>query len=199
MKLKYVTAFVLTGAAMVATAGESPGDSFTADGKLRRPADVREYVYLSSGIGMAYGPARERATGEPPFTNVYVKPEAYRAFMKTGKWIDGSVFLLEIRRGVANASVDSGGRTQGAPLALEASVKDTSRYADGGWAYFEFGSAQKPLESAAPLPRSASCYSCHSKHGAVEWTFTQFYPEQFAVAQQKGTVRKDYDPSRKAE
>jgi hypothetical protein len=33
----------------------------------------------------------------------------------------------------------------------------------------------------------------------VEWSFTQFYPEQFAVAQQKGTVRKDYDPNRKAE
>jgi hypothetical protein len=26
---------------------------------------------------------------------------------------------------------------------------------------------------------------------------TQFYPEQFAVAKQKGTVRKDYDPALK--
>ncbi|HEV7632304.1 MAG TPA: cytochrome P460 family protein [Steroidobacteraceae bacterium] len=199
MKLKHASAFLLASVAMLASAAESPSDTFTADGKLRRPADVREYVYLSSGIGMAYGPARERAAGEPPFTNVYVKPEAYRAFMKSGVWPDGSVFLLEIRRGVANASVDSSGRTQGAPLALEASVKDTTRYPDGGWAYFDFGSTQKPLDSAAPQPRSASCYSCHSKHGAVEWSFTQFYPEQFAVAQQKGTVRKDYDPNRKAE
>jgi hypothetical protein len=31
----------------------------------------------------------------------------------------------------------------------------------------------------------------------VEWTFTQFYPQQFEVAKQMGTVRKDYDPARK--
>jgi hypothetical protein len=43
-------------------------------------------------------------------------------------------------------------------------------------------------------PRTASCYDCHSRHGAVEWTFTQFYPQQFEVAQKLGTVRKDYDP-----
>jgi hypothetical protein len=24
----------------------------------------------------------------------------------------------------------------------------------------------------------ASCYGCHSRNGAVEWTFTQFYPAQ---------------------
>jgi hypothetical protein len=33
----------------------------------------------------------------------------------------------------------------------------------------------------------------------VEWTFTQFYPEQFEVAQRLGKVRADYDPNRKAE
>jgi hypothetical protein len=33
----------------------------------------------------------------------------------------------------------------------------------------------------------------------VEWTFTQFYPEQFAVAQKLHTVRADYDPARKAQ
>jgi hypothetical protein len=33
----------------------------------------------------------------------------------------------------------------------------------------------------------------------VEWTFTQFYPTAFEVAQRLGTVRPDYDPARKAE
>jgi hypothetical protein len=183
---------------LAAIAQDSSSSDFTADGKLRRPADPREFVYLSGGLGMAYGPARDLAAGEPPFTNVYVKPAAYRAFMKSGQWPDGSVFLLEVRRGVAHASIDTGGRTQGAALALEAAVKDTTRYPDGGWAYFSFGGAQKLVASALPEPRTASCYGCHSKHGAVEWTFTQFYPEQFAVAQRMGTVRKDYDPNRKA-
>ncbi len=202
MKMNYPTALLLAVAAIIGTmarAADSASNSFTPDGKLLRPADIREYVYLSSGLGMAYGPARERAGGEPPFTNVYVKPEAYKTFMKAGEWPDGTVFLLEVRSGVANASINAGGRSQGAMLALEAAVRDSSRYPDGGWAYFDFGSAKALAESAAPQPRSAACYGCHSRHGAVQWTFTQFYPEQFAVAERMGTVRKDYDPNLKAE
>ncbi|MEP7313890.1 MAG: cytochrome P460 family protein [Pseudomonadota bacterium] len=185
--------------AVLATASVTAfADTLTADGKLERPTDVREYVFLSTGYGMAYGPAKDLAEGQPPFTNVYVKPESYRSFMKTGVWPDGSVFLLEVRRGVANASIDSTGRSQGELLAIEAAAKDSSKFPDGGWAYFDFGNAKALQNSAAPLPRTASCYSCHSAHGAVEWSFTQFYPEQFAVAKQKGTVRKDYDPNVKA-
>jgi cytochrome P460 len=195
-----VKLWALMGAAVVTTPGlaSSPtADDFTADGQLRRPADVREYVYLSSGVGMAYGPARQlAASGEPPFTNVYVKPAAYREFMKTGVWPEGSVFFLEVRGGVTHASIDRQGRSQGPLLAIEALVKDTTRYPQDGWAFFDLGVDRK---SAAPMPRTASCYACHSKHAAVEWSFTQFYPEQFAVAQQKGTVRKDYDPNLKAE
>ena len=119
--------------------------------------------------------------------------------MKTGQWPNGTQFVLEIRRVVENASVNNGGRTQGDAVALEASVKDTERFPDGGWAYFSFDGPQGLEDAAAPLPRTASCYSCHSQHGAVEWTFTQFYPAQFEVAKRLGTVRSDYDPNRKAE
>ncbi len=78
---------------------------------------------------------------------------------------------------------------------MEAEHKDSTRYPDGGWAYFSFGRGEQ--EQADPIPRTAGCYTCHRLHGAVEWTFTQFYPEQFAVAQRLGTVRKDYDPDAK--
>ncbi len=77
-------------------------------------------------------------------------------------------------------------------------MKDSRRNPKGGWAYFDFGPGGRE-QSAQMLPTSASCYGCHSRHGAVEWTFTQFYPEQFAVANAKGTVRKDYDPNVKVE
>ena len=69
---------------------------------------------------------------------------------------------------------------------------------DGGWAYFSFDGPGGLKEATAPFPRSANCYSCHSQHGAVEWTFAQFYPRLFEVAKQKGTVRADYDPAMKA-
>jgi hypothetical protein len=164
---------------------------------LQRPPDVRELVFLSSGQGMAYGPAADEAKqagGSPPFTNVFVTPQAYRSFMRSGKWPDGTTFFLEVRAGVAHTSHGTHGSSQGAVLALEAEKKDSSRYPGAGFAYFDFGPAgADPM--ARPLPATATCYACHRQHGAVEWTFTQFYPEQFAVAQKMGTVRKDYDPN----
>jgi hypothetical protein len=172
---------------------------FTDKGELIRPPDYREWVFLASGLGMTYGPNRPQAGESAPFNNVFVNPEAWRAFMKSGKWPDGTLFMLEIRHAQDNVSISSGGKTQGALRAMEAAVKDTQRYPDGGWAYFSFDSPQGLTESAAPFPRTAGCYSCHKKHGAVEWTFTQFYPTAFEVAQRLGTVRRDYDPARKAE
>ena len=185
--------------ASAVTAAAADGPAFDAQGELRRPADYREWVFLTSGLGMTYGP-NTPAEGRPaPFSNVFVNPTAYRAFMQTGKWPDGTMFVLEIRRAIENASINNGGRTQGDVAVIEASVKDAARFPDGGWAYFDFGRAAEQRASVAPLPRSADCYACHSEHGAVEWTFTQFYPEQFAVAERLGTVRNDYDPNRKAQ
>jgi hypothetical protein len=185
--------------AVAAGTGAAAAAEFNAEGKLERPADFREWVFLTAGLGMTYGPNAPRA-GEPaPFSNVFVNPEAYRAFMASGKWPEGTTFILEIRRALENVSINNGGRTQGDVTAIEAAVKDTQRFPDGGWGYFTFDSATGLLESAAPMPPTASCYGCHRTHGAVEWTFTQFYPAQFEVAKRMGTVRADYDPTRKAE
>lgn len=188
---------------LVCSAGHAGAEDgvpqFNAAGELQRPAAYREWPFLTSGLGMTYGP-NGPAPGRPaPFSNVFVNPDSYREFMQTGRWPDGTLFVLEIRRAIENASINNGGRTQGPIVAIEASLRDSSRYPDGGWAYFTFGSAAEPRAASAPFPRTESCYACHSNYGAVEWTFTQFYPDQFDVAQRLGTIRADYDPSRKAE
>ena len=183
------------GVLVPAAKAAPPG--FNAAGELERPTDYRSWVFLTSGLGMTYGPNAPDGNRPAPFTNVFVNPEAYRAFVGTGRWPDGTVFALEIRSADENVSINVGGRTQGAMLALEAAVKDSKRYPEGGWAYFSFDGEKELKARAAPFPRSADCYSCHRSHGAVEWTFTQFYPELFAIAKQKGTVRPDYDPARK--
>ena len=170
---------------------------FNDKGEVLRPADYREWVFLTSGLGMTYGPNAVRPGQPAPFSNVFVSPESYRAFMRTGRWPNGTMFVLEIRRALENVSINNGGRTQGDVVAVEASVKDTARYPDGGWAYLTFDGPQGLQSAAAPFPRTQSCYSCHSANGAVEWTFTQFYPAQFEVAKRLGTVRADYDPSKK--
>src|SRR5512143_2870994 len=193
--------FAAFGVSMLIAIGHAadPVLKFDGKGELQRPADYREWVFLTSGLGMTYGPNAPRPGQPAPFSNVFVNPDSYREFMNTGKWPNGTMFVLEIRRALESVSINNGGRTQGDVVAVEASVKDTTRFPDGGWAYFGFDDREGPKPAAAPFPRTATCYGCHSKNAAVEWTFTQFYPMQFEVAKRLGTVRADYDPNRKLE
>ena len=70
--------------------------------------------------------------------NVFVTPESYREFLRSGTWPDKTMFILEIREADTNVSINNGGHTQGKVRAIEASVKDQSRFPDGGWGYFAF-------------------------------------------------------------
>jgi len=182
------------------------GVSFNASGAVVRPQDYREWVYVTSGLGMSYAPeaqaaaAAAAAAGQarpPVFDNVFVNRQSYRAFLQSGRWPEGTMFILELRRGERHISIDTGGQTQGTRLGIEAAVKDSTRYAaTGGWAYLGFGGGNGLAESAAPNPPTASCYACHRDNTAVENTFVQFYPTLFEVAQRLGTVKPTYDPKR---
>ena len=72
------------------------GPRYTAGGELIRPSDFREWMFVTSGLGMTYNQPTGAAR-TPNFTNVYVNPSSYRAFMKTGQWPDKTMFILEIR------------------------------------------------------------------------------------------------------
>ena len=161
------------------------GPQFTADGQLIRPKNYREWIYLSSGLGMTYGPAAEAARdNNPTFDNVFVNPAAYRSFIETGKWPDKTIFVVEIRSSESKGSINSGGHYQRGMVTIEAEVKDEKRF-PGKWAFFGLG---KTASEAKMIPVSASCYSCHAEHGAVDNTFVQFYPTLFEVAKTKGTL-----------
>src|SRR5262245_46579372 len=73
-------------AAAQTSAGGSP--SYSASGELIRPSDYREWVYVTSGLGMTYGPAPAAGEQTPMFDNVFVGPEAYREFLRSGTWPD---------------------------------------------------------------------------------------------------------------
>ena len=181
----------------VAQERATDGPTYTPSGELIRPIDYREWAFVTTGVGMTYGPAQP-ATGQPAFfDNVFVNRESYRAFKETGKWPDKTMFLLEIRRGEVNVSINNGGQTQGEVVALESAVKDLAKFPDGGWGYFDFGRSGTLNASAAPLPATASCYACHNNNTAVENTFVQFYPTLFEVAKKMGTVKATYDPLKK--
>ena len=180
-------------------AGQQPSaPAFTDDGQLIRPLDYRSWVFVTSGLGMTYGPAQPAAGRPPLFDNVFVTRDAYAAFLRSGTWPDKTMFILEGRRAETNVSINNGGHTQGEMAFMEAAVKDTARFTStGGWGYFSFDSRDGLLESAAPLPATATCYACHTANTAVDNTFVQFYPELFAVAKAKGTIKATYDPNKK--
>ncbi len=159
---------------------------YTSDGQLKFPEHYRDWVYLTTGFDMSYNPAMRM--GHHMFDNVFVNPEAYQTFLKTGVWPDKTVLVLEARMAEGQGSINKAGNYQGTDvMAVEVHVKDESRFA-GKWAFFPFDDGK----TAKMIPTSADCYSCHSAHGAVDNTFVQFYPTLLAVAKTKGTFSKAY-------
>jgi hypothetical protein len=161
--------------------------AYTADGRIIPPLDYREWVFLSSGLGMSYNKnAVESDT--PAFDNVFVNPEAYRVFQQTGTWPDKTQFVLEVRRSSAKGSINQRGRFQSTDvLAFEMHVKDVARL-DGGWAFFDVeGNAP-----AAKIPTTEACYACHREHAAVDTTFVQFYPTLLPLARKHATLSASY-------
>jgi hypothetical protein len=115
------------------------GAVFTGENKLLRPAAYREWVALDH--------------------NVYINPDAYREYEKSGRFPEGTVMIRE----------------RASEKVVEASVKDSSRFADG-WGYFSLTDETGTLKTEAePLPQTAGCLSCHVKNAATDHVFTQFY------------------------
>ena len=172
--------------ALIGAEQAGDGPQYTSDGQLLRPDNYREWVYLSSGLGMTYGPVSAENANRPPlFDNVFVTRTAYRSFLNSGRWPDKTMFILEVRTSDSKASINKDGRFQTDRLAIEAEVKDEARFA-GKWAFFGF---DRDAATGKMLPTTAVCYSCHREKGAVDNTFVQFYPTLIKVAKEKGTMR----------
>jgi len=161
--------------------------TYTADGRLLFPENYREWIYLTSGVDMSYSPNR-MAMDHSMFDNVFVAPDAYKAFLATGTWPDKTMLVLEARVAGSNASINKSGHFQTSELmGREVHVKDTSRFS-GGWAFFSFDE----LAPSKQVPTEAACYSCHGQHAAVDTTFVQFYPTLLEIAKKKGTLSRGY-------
>ena len=161
--------------------------TYTEDGRLLFPANYREWVYLTSGIDMSYSP-NAMGMDHSMFDNVFVNPDAYKAFLQTGTWPDKTMLVLEVRVAGSNASINKSGHYQTSDtMGREVHVKDESRF-PGKWAFFGF-ETDSPSKQ---VPKQASCYSCHEQHAAVDTTFVQFYPTLIELAKKKGTLSANY-------
>ena len=172
-----------------ATGPELQAIEYGQDGSYALTERYREWVFLSSGVDMVYGPKAAAApSGHSQFDNVFVNPAAYRSFLKTGTWPERTVMVLEVRGAETNASINRGGHSQSVErTGLEVHLKDSARYA-GGWAFFDVDASGKGKLIAQP----ASCYTCHQEHAAVNTTFVQFYPTLLPIAKEHGTLSAAY-------
>jgi Cytochrome P460 len=177
----------LSAASFAQEASQKTAPEYTAKGELRMPEHYREWVYLTSGFDMSYNPANASADHHM-FDNVFVNPEAYKAFTQTGTWPDKTIMVLEARMAEGRGSINQKGNFQGTDvMGREVHVKDEARF-PGKWAFFGFDNGN----AGELFPTSASCYSCHADHGAVDTTFVQFYPTLLGIAKGKGTLSPAY-------
>jgi hypothetical protein len=184
-KLRLLAACVsLTAGSLIAGQGIA-APAYTPGGDLIPPADYREWVYLSTGLDMSYS---EKGTGmdHSMFDNVFVDPASWAQFKQTGHWPDKTMMVLETRVAKSHGSINKHGQYQTEELmGTEVHVRDEARF-KGGWGFFG-------LNGAAPaklVPYDAECYACHRANGAVDTTFTQFYPTAKPIAVKAGNFRE---------
>lgn len=164
--------FLLLGASNALAAPK-----YTAAGELVAPMDYREWVFLTSGVNMNYSDTPS-GMDHAMVDNVFVDPASWQAFKKTGRWPEGTMLVKENRVGTSKGSINKTGIFQTEErFDLEVHVRDSKRFKTG-WGFF-VNVADKP---AKVLPTSASCYTCHVAHGAVQTTFVQFYPTAKPIA-----------------
>ena len=87
----------------------STAPEYDAKGNLKRPADFRTWVFVGADIGLRYHKdvpdatprEQDRPKNDKPgeFHNVYIRPEAYEHYLKTGKFPDPTVLVMEVLRG----------------------------------------------------------------------------------------------------
>ncbi len=150
---------------------------YAADGQMKKPspANYRKWVYL--GTPVTPNDLNGGAAPFPDFHNVYMDPESFAIYEKTGKYRDGTVLVKELVGVGAKEASSGNGYFEGEFIGLEVSVKDTKRFKDepGNWAYFSFGHKYPLAETTGKKP-TASCNECHQNNAGDDFVFKKHYP-----------------------
>jgi len=146
---------------------------FTADGQLLKPADLAQWVFLGTSLGMGYNQAQFNPGSPGQFQVVLMEPTAYRHFMEHGKYAAGSMFLLSFYNADTRRSINQTGFVQADLTNFEIHLVDKRKSPDEGRVFYVFGGQ---ATAGRALPKGNDCVRCHAGHGAYEGTFAQFYP-----------------------
>src|SRR5262245_46153401 len=111
-----------------------PGIDFTSEGKLNLPVGYRQWVYVGASVT-----PNDLNSGQalfPEFHSVYIDPESYAHYQKTGEYRDGAVLIKELTSVGGKKETSGNGYFMGEFLSLEVAIKDSQRFKDepGSWA-----------------------------------------------------------------
>ncbi|MFT5112831.1 MAG: hypothetical protein ACI8P9_002159 [Parasphingorhabdus sp.] len=147
------------------------------DGELQRPTGYREWVYV--GTPVTPNDMNNGKAAFPEHHNVYIDPESWQHWKKSGEFRDGTILIKELVSVGSKAAVSGNGYFQGDFIGLEATIKSKALSPDepGNWAYYSFSTPDHMslTETAKAFP-SASCNACHQASAADDFVFTQYYP-----------------------
>ena len=160
---------------VAAHSSESPKPTFNKKGELLRPDGYRHWVYV--GTPLTPNDLNPPAAPFPDFHNVYIHPEDFQHYERTGKFREGTVLVKELVSVGSTRATSGKGYFMGEFTGLEVTIKDSARYPDepGNWAYFSFGHQYPLADAVSPLP-TAACNSCLQASAAEDFVFTQYYP-----------------------
>jgi len=177
-----------------AQAQSTSDPQYTSSGNLVRPKDFHGWVFVGSNLGLGYdkevaaNTVREAARAQlGEYHNIYLKPDDYAAYVRTGQFPDKTVLVMDVYRAQQRDAkgVVTAGSYNGQSLGIEVAVKNANR-PDGSktdWAYYDFadrsGNGNFPADKKAEA--DGDCFACHKAHAGGDHAphdnvWVQFYP-----------------------
>jgi hypothetical protein len=179
--LSYMLVRAVAPAAAEPPAAPAALVEFTPDGKLKQPVGYRKWMYI--GTPLTPNDLNDGEAGFPEFHAVYMDPESFAHYQKTGEFRDGTVMIKELSSVGSKEATSGKGYFMGEFTGLEASIKDSKRFKDepGHWAYFTFGH-RYPLKAEVSKNAVSTCNKCHQDSAKTDFVFSQYYPVLRAAA-----------------
>ncbi len=175
-----VGALALSSALLSAPATASGVAVFNKAGELAQPTGYREWIYI--GAPVTPNDMNNGKAAFPEFHNVYIDPQSYTHWKRTGTFRNGTVIVKELVSVDTKKSASGNGYFMGEYLGLEAMVKDSKHFPKepGNWGFHRFTDEKnydfKAMKIHAKANRAADCAACHQANAKQDLVFTQHYP-----------------------
>ena len=99
---------------------------FTPDGKLKQPVGYRQWI--SVGASVTPNDLNGGKALFPEFHAIYMDPESFADYGKTGKFRDGTVLVKELSSVGAKEATSGNGYFLGDFTGLAVAIKDSNRF-----------------------------------------------------------------------